>query len=88
MNIVFVFRIVHALFAIITLYFITQYLTPQEQGWYYTFLSFSALIHLFDFGLSMALVHASAIEFVNKITFESEANKLHRFRKYYNSQII
>jgi len=64
MNIVFVFRIVHALFAIITLYFITQYLTPEEQGWYYTFLSFSALIHLFDFGLSMALVHASAIEFV------------------------
>ena len=46
MNIVFIFRIVHALFAIITLYFITQYLTPQEQGWYYTFLSFSALIHL------------------------------------------
>jgi len=63
MNIVFLFRIIHALLALITLYFITQYLTPQEQGWYYTFLSFSALIYLFDFGLSTALVHESAIEF-------------------------
>ena len=63
MNIVFTFRIIHALFALVTLYFITQYLSPEEQGWYYTFLSFSALIYLFDFGLSMALVHISAIEF-------------------------
>ena len=64
MNIVFLYRIIHALLALVTLYFITKYLTPEEQGWYYTFLSFSALIYLFDFGLSMALVHVSAIEFV------------------------
>ena len=64
MNIVFIYRIVHALLALVTLYFITQYLTPEEQGWYYTFLSFSALVYLFDFGLSMALVHISAIEFI------------------------
>ncbi len=63
MNIVFTFRIIHALLAVVTLYFITQYLTPEQQGWYYTFLSFSALVYLFDFGLSMALVHTSAIEF-------------------------
>ena len=64
MNIVFLYRIIHALFALVTLYFITQYLTLEEQGWYYTFLSFSALVYLFDFGLSMALIHVSAIEFV------------------------
>tara|TARA_Y100000389_G_scaffold205114_1_gene263395 strand:+ start:11325 stop:12599 length:1275 start_codon:yes stop_codon:yes gene_type:complete len=64
MNIAFVYRIIHALLAIMTLYFITQYLTLEEQGWYYTFLSFSALIYLFDFGLSIALVHVSSIEFV------------------------
>lgn len=63
MNIAFLYRITHALLALITLYFITQYLTLEEQGWYYTFLSFSALIYLFDFGLSIALVHVSSIEF-------------------------
>lgn len=64
MNIVFLYRIIHALLALVTLYFITKYLTPVEQGWYYTFLSFSALVYLFDFGLSIALIHISAIEFV------------------------
>ena len=63
MNTVFSYRIIHALLAIITLYFITQYLTLEEQGWYYTFLSLSALIYLFDFGLSSALIHISAIKF-------------------------
>lgn len=63
MNIVFTFRIIHAFFALVILYFIAQYLSPTQQGWYYTFLSFSALIFLFDFGLSIALVHISAIEF-------------------------
>ncbi len=63
MNIVFSYRIIHALFALITLYFITQYLSPEDQGWYYTFLSLSALIYLFDFGLSSALIHISAIKF-------------------------
>ena len=63
MNIAFLYRITHTLLALMTLYFITQYLTLEEQGWYYTFLSFSALIYLFDFGLSIALVHVSSIEF-------------------------
>jgi len=63
MNIVFAFRVIHAFFALVILYFISQYLSPVQQGWYYTFLSFSALIYLFDFGLSTALVHISAIEF-------------------------
>jgi len=63
MNIVLIYRMIHAAFALITLFFITTFLTPIEQGWYYAFLSFAALIHLFDFGLSSALVHIGAIEF-------------------------
>lgn len=65
MNIVLIYRLVHAAFAVVTLFFITNFLTPIEQGWYYAFLSFAALIYLFDFGLSAALIHIGAIEFSN-----------------------
>ena len=91
MNIVFLYRICHALLAIVTLYFITHYLTPDEQGWYYTFLSFSALIYLFDFGLSIALVHVSAIEFV-RLKWGSEGlilgSKSNKFQEFINASFV
>ncbi len=64
-NTVFIFRIIHAIFALVTLFFVLKFLTPIEQGWYYTFLSLSSLIYFFDYGLSSALIHISAIESVN-----------------------
>ena len=91
MNIVFLYRTCHALLAIVTLYFIMHYLTPNEQGWYYTFLSFSALIYLFDFGLSIALVHVSAIEFV-RLKWDSagliSGSKSNKFQDFINASLV
>lgn len=36
------------------------FLTPDDQGWYYVFVSLAKLSVLFDLGLSVVLVHVSA----------------------------
>lgn len=40
-----------------------HFLTPETQGWYYSFISVAALYTLFDLGLSMVLVQVSAHAF-------------------------
>jgi hypothetical protein len=41
-----------------------RYLTPELQGWYYTFLSVASLSTLFDLGLSTVLLQVAAHSFI------------------------
>lgn len=45
---------------LVTLALVAHYLSPVQQGWYYSFLSVAALHTLFDLGLSVVLVQVSA----------------------------
>lgn len=45
---------------VVSVFFLTHYLTSSQQGWYYTFLSLSAIFTLCDIGLSVALLQISA----------------------------
>lgn len=49
-----------ALSGLVSLILITKFLSPTDQGWYYTFSSFAALYTLFDFGLSTTLIQISS----------------------------
>lgn len=49
---------------VLSIVFITHFLSPTTQGWYYSFLSVAALYTLFDLGLSAVLVQISAHLFV------------------------
>jgi O-antigen/teichoic acid export membrane protein len=53
-------RVWQGLAGIVTILIITNVLTLEQQGRYYSFLSFAALYTLFDLGLSLALVQAAA----------------------------
>jgi hypothetical protein len=48
----------------VTIVLVTTFLTPEQQGWYYSLLSLAALYTLFDLGLSYVLVQAAAHTFV------------------------
>lgn len=50
---------------VVTLYCITMFLTPTEQGYYYTFASLAALQTLLEMGLSTVLVQQAAHEFIH-----------------------
>jgi len=49
---------------LVTIVLITRFLTPDQQGWYYSLLSLAALYTLFDLGLSYVLVQAAAHTFI------------------------
>lgn len=57
-------RFWQALSGLLSILFITHYLSPELQGWYYSFISIAALYTLFDLGLSVVLVQISAHLFV------------------------
>jgi hypothetical protein len=57
-------RIWQGLAGIITIFFVANTLTPDQQGWYYTFISIAALYSIFEMGLSAALINFSAQMFV------------------------
>ncbi|PHM21772.1 MAG: hypothetical protein CK604_05265 [Curvibacter sp. PD_MW3] len=44
---------------LVTVFLVTRYLSSEEQGWYYTFLSVAAWYSIFEMGLSTALVQSS-----------------------------
>lgn len=52
-----------ALAGLITMVVISRFLTPEEQGWYYTVLSLGALYTLLDLGLSVLMVPLFAKHF-------------------------
>ena len=54
-----------ALAGIITLAFVAHFLSPVQQGYFYTFASISALHMALDMGLSAVLVQFAAREFVD-----------------------
>lgn len=49
-----------AVSGLISLILITKFLSPSDQGWYYTFSSFAALYTLFELGLSTTLIQISS----------------------------
>jgi hypothetical protein len=49
---------------LLTIVLLTRCMSPQLQGWYYSFLSVAALYTLFDLGLSVVLVQLAAHRFV------------------------
>lgn len=61
---IFTQRFWQALSGLLSILFITHYLSPELQGWYYSFISIAALYTLCDLGLSVVLVQTSAHLFV------------------------
>lgn len=57
-------RLWQAASGLVTTLLIAHFLTPVQQGWYYTFLSLASLFTLFDLGLSVVLLQHSAHLFV------------------------
>lgn len=53
-------RLWQAASGLVTMLLIAHFLTPVQQGWYYSFLSLASLYTLFDLGLSVVLVQISA----------------------------
>lgn len=53
-------RLWQASAGLLTTLLVVYFLTPELQGWYYSFLSVAALYTLFDLGLSTVLVQVSA----------------------------
>ena len=49
---------------LVTIFLVIHFLTPVQQGWYYSFLSLAALYTLFDLGLSIILTQHSARLFI------------------------
>lgn len=64
-TVIFAQRLWQALSGLVTVLLLTHFLTPIQQGWYYSFLSIAALYTLFDLGLSVVLVQLSAHLFIN-----------------------
>lgn len=67
---------------LVTAVMITKLLTPEVQGWYYSFLSIAATHTLFDLGLSVVLTQFSAHSTAKKRTSDtrlqsSEADYFH-----------
>lgn len=58
-------RLWQGLSGLITIFLLICYLSPLEQGWYYSFLSLAAFYTLFDLGLSVVLVQFSAHLFID-----------------------
>lgn len=61
---VLLFRVLQAVAGLVTLILIGIFLTPQEQGIYYTFASVAAIQTILDMGLAVVLVQLSAHKFL------------------------
>ena len=61
---IFTQRLWQALGGALTIIFIAHTLSPNQQGWFYTFMSISSLYTLFEMGLSMVLIQVAANMFV------------------------
>lgn len=57
-------RLWQGLSGIVLVVLLTHYLNLDEQGWYYSFISLSALFTIFDLGLSVVILQLSAHYFV------------------------
>lgn len=59
-------RIWQGLSGLTTVFILTYYLSPIEQGWYYSLISLATLYVIFDFGLSNALIQIASHLFVGQ----------------------
>jgi O-antigen/teichoic acid export membrane protein len=57
-------RLWQALGGVVTIFFIAHTLSPDMQGWFYTFVSVASLYTLFEMGLSAALIQVTAQLFI------------------------
>ncbi len=57
-------RIWQGLGGVLTIFFIAHTLSPDQQGWFYTFVSIASLYTLFEMGLSVALIQVAAHLFI------------------------
>lgn len=64
------YRAWQSIAGLVTLVCITHFLTPTEQGYYYTFASLAALQIVLDMGLSTVLIQVAAHEF-NGLAWQS-----------------
>lgn len=70
---------------LITLFLVVRYLTPDEQGYYYTFASLLAMQILFELGMSVVVMQFSSHEMAYLAwgeggTLEGDANAKNRLR--------
>lgn len=59
-NPVFLQRLIQGALGLITLLFVTSFVSVELQGWYYTFSSLAAIYTIFDLGLSAVLVQLTS----------------------------
>lgn len=64
-------RLWQAIGGVVTIFLIAHILSPDMQGWFYTFLSIASLYTLFEMGLSTALIQVTAHLFI-KVHWLSE----------------
>lgn len=60
LNAILLQRFFQGLLGIGTIFFVAEYLSPNMQGWYYSFISLASFFALFELGLSVALIQISA----------------------------
>lgn len=60
LSIIFIQRSLQGLTGLITAVCLALFLSHEEQGWYYTFLSLASIFSLFEMGLSNILIKESA----------------------------
>ena len=65
-------RVIQAAGGIISIFFIARYLSPDEQGYYYTFASIIAIQIFFELGLSGIITQYTAHEFAH-LNWENNA---------------
>lgn len=61
---VYLSKLCQAIFGVLVMVFAAKYLTPNEQGFYYTLVSLASLSFIFELGLASILTTASAREFI------------------------
>ena len=64
-------RLWQAIGGVVTIFLIAHTLSPDMQGWFYTFLSIASLYTLFEMGLSTGLIQVTAHLFI-KVHWLSE----------------
>ena len=70
---------------LITIILVARFLSPELQGWYYSFLSVAAFYTLFDLGLSIVIVQLTAHLFVDLKwgkKGKAEGPSVSRFREF------
>lgn len=76
MNYVFLYRGWQSLAGLISVLFVTYFLSAEQQGWYYSFQSIAAIYTLFDSGLSLVLIQVfSFYKAENNLPFISKIFK-------------